>query len=135
MQCDPPPGPAIRAYTRRLFISMTIYAAVLIAVIKLFQQPHPPTGLVAMLLATFPAFPIIGVFWAIARLIVETTDEYQRLLFVKQILIATALTLSIATVWGFLENFGQVPHAEAFYVSILWFAMLGVGALVARWRA
>ena len=44
-------------------------------------------------------------------------------------------TLSIVTIWGFLENFDQVPHAPGFYVAVLWFAMLGVGGVVTRFRA
>ena len=135
MTCNPPMGKAMRAYLRRLLIMMTIYVVLLVGVITLFQRPEPPTGALATVLAILPALPILGVFWAVGRLIVETDDEYQRMLFVKQTLIATALTLSIATVWGFLENFGQLPHAQSFYVAVLWFAMLGVGGFIARWRA
>lgn len=134
MRCEPY-SRALRAYFIRLTVSMLIYFVVLWAVITLFQRPDPPSGLGGALLAMLPAFPIMGAFWAIGRLVVETNDEYQRMLLVKQILIGTALTLSIATVWGFLENFDQVPHLPAFHVAVLWFAMFGVGGAIARLRA
>jgi hypothetical protein len=135
MNCGAPLTRPIRAYMRRLFIMLAVYLVLLFAVIMIFQRPQPPTGMLAVAVAALPALPIIGMFWTIARLLIETDDEYQRMLFAKQILIATALTLSIATIWGFLENFGQAPHVPAFYASILWFAMLAVGGALARWRA
>ena len=127
--------PSMRAYTRRVIILMLLYVGFILGTVTLFRTDNPPTGALAVFLAILPALPIIGVIWAIGRLIVETTDEYQRMLFVKQVLIATGLTLAIATVWGFLENFDQVGHLPGFYVAILWFAMSGVGGAIARWRA
>ncbi|MGI8931984.1 MAG: hypothetical protein ACR2FK_06375, partial [Sphingomicrobium sp.] len=73
---------------------------------------------------------VLGVFWAVGRLLVEETDEYLRMLLVRQTLVATAFALSIATVWGFLEKAELVPHVDAFYIPVLWFAGLGVGSLV-----
>jgi len=127
-------GPG-RAYTIRIIGFMTLYGLLLVGTILLFRRPNPPTGLLAIGLAALPALPIIGVFWTIGRLIVETDDEYQRLLLVKQVLVGTALTLSIATVWGFLENFEQVRHAEPFHFAVLWLAMFGLGGAIVRIRA
>ena len=42
--------------------------------------------------------------------------------------VATGFTLSVVTIWGFLENFGLVSHVDAFYIAVLWFFGLGVGA-------
>jgi len=72
------------------------------------------------------------VFWAIGHLLVEETDEYLRTLLVRQMLIATGLTMVVATIYGFLENYGLVPHVDAFYLTILFFAGLGIGAVVNR---
>jgi hypothetical protein len=108
---------------------------VLVGALMVMEQPWAPDGAGAWLLAALPALPVLGMIWAIFRLIVETDDEYQRFLFVKQILIATALTLAIATVWGFLEDFGMAPHAPAYWATVLWFAMIGVGGCIARRKA
>lgn len=43
--------------------------------------------------------------------------------------------LLYATIWGFLENFDLVTHVPGYHVTVLWFAMIGVGGAIARWRA
>jgi hypothetical protein len=54
------------------------------------------------------------------------------MLLVRQTLVATGFALSVATVWGFLENFELVAHVDAFYIAILWFLGLGLGSLYNR---
>ena len=51
------------------------------------------------------------------------------MLMVRQTLWATGFALSVATIWGFLENFDLVGHVDAYYVAVLWFVGLGLGAL------
>jgi len=85
---------------------------------------------VAFVVAVLPALPIIGIFGAIGRYLVEEQDEYVRMLMVRQILWASGLTLSFATVWGFLDNFGLVGHADGYWLIALWFAGLGLGGMV-----
>src|SRR3954471_12929511 len=90
------------------------------------------TGPLAWVLALLPGLSVAGFFWAIGRLLIEEKDEYLRMLLVRQVLVATAFCLSLTTAWGFLENFGLVHHVDAYWVAILWFFGLGVGALVNR---
>jgi len=130
------PMPAyMRRYTFRILGFGLLYVIVLMGAIMVMKQPWAPRGIPAYGLAILPALPVIGMIWTIFRLVVETKDEYQRFLFVKQILIATGLTLAIATIWGFLENFDLVAHVPGYHVTVLWFAMIGVGGAIARWRA
>lgn len=130
------PMPAyMRRYTIRIIGFGLVYVAFLFGAILSMKQPWAPQGPLAYLLAVLPALPVVGMIWTIGRLIVETDDEYQRYLFVKQTLIATGLTLAIATIWGFLENFDLAPHVPGYHVTVLWFAMIGVGGCIARWRA
>jgi hypothetical protein len=119
----------------RYTVSLACFLAAFSAALVLFNRPVSPNGAIAILLASSPALGLIGAFGAIGRLIVDIRDEYQRMLFVKQILIATVITLSVATIWGFLERFGQAPRVPAFSIAILWFAMLGIGGAIARFRA
>ena len=49
-----------------------------------------------------------------------------------RVLVATGFALSLATAWGFLEQFDLVAHIPAYYWAIIWFAGLGVGALYNR---
>jgi hypothetical protein len=124
-------SPAHRRYVIRLAVAMTLYILFLFIAGRLVGS-GTVRGVGAYLLAMLPGLAIVGVFWAVGRLIVEETDEYQRMLFVRQTLVATGFALSLATVWGFLENFGLVGHVDAFYVAILWFAGLGVGGVYNR---
>jgi hypothetical protein len=128
-------SPAMRAYLIRMTVLMLLYLAAIVLAVSWFRGESPPQGATAVLVAILPGLPILGVFWAIGRLLVETTDEYQRMLFVKQVLIATGLTMSIVTIWGFLQNFDQAPVVPGFYAVVVWFAMFGVGGAIARFRA
>ena len=66
----------------------------------------------AYALAIAPALPIIGVFWAVMRLLVEEPDEFMRMLLVRQCLVATGFCLTIITIWEFLQNFDLVAARQ-----------------------
>lgn len=123
---------AQRRYAIRLFALMSLYLGFLIIAERFLDRAQPVTGVLAYVLGILPALPVIGVFWAVGRLLVETNDEYQRLLLVRQTLVATALAMTAATGWGFLENYELVPHIAAFYWAIIWFGGLGAGSLFNR---
>jgi len=120
-----------RRYLIRLAVAMLGYMASLFLAVRLIRDGHL-SGLLAWLVATLPGVFVAGVFWSIGKLIIEEQDEYQRMLLVRQVLVATGFTLTIVTIYGFLENFGLVAHIDAFYVAILWFIGLGVGSAVNR---
>ena len=124
-------NPAFRRYNYRVLVLMIAYAVLLMSTIYLFKH-RMLDGPLAFVAAVLPALPIIGMLASIGAYLVEETDEYLRMLMVRQTLWASAFSLSIATVWGFLENFGQVEHVESYVVAVLWFAGLGLGALVNR---
>ena len=81
-------------------------------------------------IAILPALPIIGIFVAMGRYLVEENDEFVRMLMIRQTLWASGFALSAATVWGFLENFDLVGHVDGYYIVIAWFAGLGIGGLM-----
>jgi uncharacterized membrane protein YcfT len=120
-------GWAQRRYLIRLGISMGAYIVTLALALRLVGS-GTVTGPPAIALALLPGISVAGVFWAIGRLLVEESDEYLRMLLVRQTLVATGFTLTLTTMWGFLENFDLVSHVDAFYITVLWFAGLGVGS-------
>src|SRR6476469_1451422 len=131
--------PAFRRYTWSVMLLMAGYALTLVGV-NIYFDNNSPTGPLAYAAAVLPALPIVGVFIVIGRLLVELrSDEYVRMLMVRQTLVATGFALSVSTVWGFLESFHLAPHIEAYYFAVLWFAGLGVGgcanAVLERGRA
>ena len=120
---------ASKRYLKGTLLTMTGYVLILLAVTTYFRNSHP-TGPIAYIAAALPALPIVAVFWLIGRYMIEEQDEYLRMLLVRQSLVATAFAMTIATIWGFLENFDLVAHVDAYYVAILWFAGLGLGTCV-----
>jgi len=125
----------MRRYTIRMLAFGAAYAVTLVGAIMIMKQPWAPTGVPLYLLAVLPALPVIGMIWTIMRLAVETEDEYQRHLFGRQVLVATGLTLSLATIWGFLEDSDLVAVLPSYHVTVVWLAMFGIAGCFVRWRA
>ena len=124
-------SPATRRYNHRVILLSLVYALSLLGAVYGFKH-HLFAGPVAWGVALLPALSIIGIFAAIGLYLVEETDEYLRVLMVRQTLWASGFALSIATVWGFLESFELVQHIESYYVAVLWFGGLGLGACANR---
>jgi len=127
-------NPAMRPYFQRLAVLMLAYALILVGGKTLMQLPVPPVEPVVIGLALLTALPICGVFWAIFRLLSEIDDEYQRMLLAKQVLLATAVTLCVSTVWQFLKVYDLLIEGPQWFGAI-WLAMFGLAAPIVRWRA
>ncbi len=124
-------GAAQRRYVKRVMVFTSIYLLAFAVQTLLLRDSSPPIALRAIL-GVLPALAVIGIFWAIGRLIVEETDEFLRMLVVRQALIATAFALSVATLWGFLEAADVVVHVDAYWVAVLWLFGQFVGAVANR---
>ena len=114
-------------YNKRVIALSLVYAIALLGAVYGFKH-HLLGGPIAYVAAILPALPIIGIFGMIGLYLVEEQDEYVRMLMVRQTLWASGFALSIATIWGFLESFDLVQHVESYYVAVLWFGGLGLGA-------
>ena len=120
-------SPAIKSYNRRVVWLSLFYALFLFGAVYAFNH-HLLNGVAGYIAAVLPALPIIGIFAAIGRYLVEEQDEYVRMLMVRQSLWASGFALSVATIWGFLESFDLVSHIDAYYIAVLWFGGLGLGS-------
>lgn len=89
-------------------------------------------GPLIWLFALMPGLAMIGMFYAYGRLIIEQKDEFIRMLIIRQLVIATGIALSFATLWGSLEHFGLVEHIYPYFVAIVWFVGFAFGGLVNR---
>ena len=127
----PARNPAQRRYNYRVLGLSLAYAGALIGVSFVFRD-DPPTGPVAWALALLPALPLVGIFLAMGRYLVEESDEYLRSVVVRQSLIATGFMLIVTTCWGFLQSFDQVPRVDFYWAAIVWFAGLGLGGCANR---
>ena len=124
-------NPAQRRYNARVLGLSLAYAGALIGVSLVFRNSQP-AGPAAWALALLPALPLVGIFVAMGRYLVEEGDEYLRSIVVRQSLVASGFMLIVTTCWGFLQSFGQLPHADFYWAAILWFGGLGVGSCVNR---
>jgi hypothetical protein len=116
-------------YVVRLAVLMAIYLISLFAAVTAFKT-YSFLGVFGWILAVLPALPIIGIFWAAMRLLIEEPDEFIKLLLVRQFLVATGFCLTVMTIWEFLQNFELVaPGNHGFGAAMFWFMGLGVGAL------
>ena len=122
---------AWKRYNWRMIWLWLLYAAFLLIALYTFKH-RLLGGPAAYFVAILPAIPIIGVFGTVGRYLVEEQDEYRRMLMVRQTLWASGFALSIATVWGFLESFALVEHVDAYYLAVVWFFGLGIGAIMNR---
>lgn len=119
---------ATRRYLGRMALVMAFY------LITLFLAEHMidyrgVTGIYAALLASLPGLSFAGVIWIFGGLIAEETDEFYRMLYIRQGLIATGISFTLAAIWGFLETYRVVEHVAAFWWPTLWCVGLGVGAV------
>jgi hypothetical protein len=120
---------AWKRYNWRVIWLSLLYAAFLLPAVYGFKH-HLILGAGAWLVAILPAIPIIGIFAAMGRYLVEEQDEYVRMLMVRQMLWAMGFTLSVATIWGFLDNFGLVSHVDGYWIVVVWYFGQSIGAIV-----
>ncbi|MEO7568036.1 MAG: hypothetical protein ABIT16_00010 [Croceibacterium sp.] len=126
-----PKNPAQRRYLRRMSIATVVYVASLLGAKYLIEHALV-SGPLVWPLAVVPGLAAAGILYAVGMLIVEQADEFQRMLLVRQVLVATGFAISLATVWGFLEMFLLVPHVEAFWILGLWCFGLFIGGVSNR---
>lgn len=112
-------NPAARRYARRIAGLMTVYVVSLFAASHLIENVGVARPL-AYALALVPGLATAGLFWAVGKFISENSDEFLRMLLVRQQLIACGFAFAVACVWGFLEEFALAPHVSAFWIVVLW---------------
>lgn len=122
-----------RRYLKRFIPTMILYVVLVLAAsygFKLFSLSGP----LAWALAVAPALPILGVIGIMGLYIKEETDEFQRNILIEAMLWALGLTLSVTTVWGFLEIYVDAPSFPAFWAFPLFCAVMGLSQPVIRAR-
>ena len=122
---------AQRRYVWRVGIAMTAFLATLFLA-DYWVDDRGLTGAPAAVLALLPGICAASVFWAIGRFFLDQDDEYQRMLLVRQLLIASGIAMSALTTWGYLADFGIVAPPGGFYPLSIFFVGLGIGAIFNR---
>ena len=118
-------SPALKRYNTRLRTLLAIYVVALLAVVWTFKH-LPPQGALRYGLAIAPAVPLVGMIWAMGRYIAEETDEFKRLVTIQSLLWATGLTLSFATIWGFVEDFTGYGRMPLWWMFLIFLFLMGL---------
>lgn len=124
--------PPMRRYLLRFGVSMTAYVILLVTAVSLGRQglADGPWG---YLIALAPSVGVLGAIASIGFYLAEETDEFARTTLIHSLLWGTAGTLSVATVWGFLETFDKAPHVPTWATVPVFAVFMGLAqALIAR---
>ena len=124
-------SPAMGRYNRRMLAASAVYVVGLFGAILAHDNLALNTAL-AFLIALAPSIGVLMMVAAMGRLIVEETDEYLRYRYVRSSLFGLGILLTLATVWGFFEQFGLVPHAPSWMAVPVFAVGLGI-AQCGRW--
>ncbi|WP_184003365.1 hypothetical protein [Stakelama sediminis] len=108
---------------------MLLYLVVLFAVKRLLPLDDMQ-GPLLWIAAALPGIPVAAVFFLIVRYIVELRDEYRRLLEVRKTLVATGVTMTIASIWGTMELLAHASHLPTLYIPVIWYLAQGIGEFV-----
>ncbi len=125
--------PEARRYVRRIWIAAAIYVSPLALKIVLPATVSAHAWAKIPLLV-LPMLGMLGFFYAMQRLVVELSDEYQRQIMVEVYQLATWLVLACATVIGFLQIDELVGSISLIVVPLLWFASFGIASVWVRAR-
>ena len=127
--------PAQRRYVIRMWVAAGLCILFAVAAAFSFRFGHPH-GIVAYSLAVLPALPIIGALIGTGVYLDEEKDEFQRNVLIQSLLGGMGATLSMTTVWGYLEDFAQVRHMDLVWVyPVFWFfAAIAYPVVKTRYR-
>ena len=124
-------NPAYRRYLQRMAVAAVLYVAAIFVAVKVLHHNTAVSPL-TVALALLPGLAVLMMLYAIGRLLTELEDEYLRMLEIRKALVATAVALAVASVWGLLEMLTAVPKLEVFWIFPIWCMGLLVGAIVNR---
>jgi hypothetical protein len=124
--------PPMRRYLLRFGVSMSAYTILLVTAVSLGRQGLA-VGPWGYLIALAPSVGVLGAIASVGFYLAEETDEFYRTTLIHSLLWGAAGTLSVATIWGFLEIFDKAPHAPTWAAVPVFAVFMGVAqALIAR---
>jgi hypothetical protein len=126
---------AQRRYVVRMWVAAALCILFSVVTALEFKRGHP-TGVLTYLMAILPALPIIGALVGTGIYLLEEADEFQRNLLIQSLLGGMGAILSVATVWGNLEDFAHAPHLDLIWVYPMFWVFVGLsyGVVTLRYR-
>ncbi len=111
---------AEKNYERRLIWAMLVYVVVVIVTTWAVRHGHV-SGWALYVVAVIPCLPVLRLIHVLALYLHEETDEFQRLLAVRAILLGGAAMLVVSAFSDFLRSFANVGALSPFMMfSVFW---------------
>jgi len=132
MFCSPR-NPAMKRYFVRFTATMVLYAVALVLSVLAFVHLRP-AGFVAYILAILPALFIVAQMVTFALYLAEEKDEFVRNLQIQSMLWGIGATLSVTTIWGFLQSFVHLHPLDPILVYPMFCALSGVSYALVSMR-
>jgi hypothetical protein len=123
--------PAARRFFRNHIVLTVLYIGMVALASQVIPDNAAPTPMV-VLFALLPGLVVMGWIWNMGSLLLTMEDEYLRMLEVRKMLWASAITLSISGGWGLIELFATVPRLPVFFIFPIWCGALAVGQVINR---
>jgi hypothetical protein len=114
---------ANRRYLLRTGVFMTGYVLINVAAIFGAFDDIGRTG--GLILGLAVAAPVAGQIWATLALMADS-DEFVRALTAKRFVIASGLAMALFCAWGFMESYGDAPHAPGWLIYPLFWSLFGL---------
>lgn len=111
-------------YSKGIIVYCLFYAIALIASIYAIKHFNPPIY-IKLALAILTSLPIGGTILVFLKFIRES-DEFIRAKVTEAFIKATGLTLFMATLWGFAENYSVVSHLDYYLIYPIFWACFGL---------
>jgi hypothetical protein len=115
--CQPVKNPADLKYRRRCQRAASLC---LVAYLFCFYHLRPATGPLSLIVSGIAGAFYFGLFVSLGLMVVRKFDEFQRILLAQSFIWATVITMSITTIWGFIElgSHGAVPRLPIVFLPI-----------------
>jgi hypothetical protein len=124
---------AFKRYQRRVQAAMAVYVVVTLS--AAWAVKHGALiGWQLYLCSVLPALPVIAVIVAMARYLSEETDEYQRLVVMRSLLMGTAALLGTVVVSDFLRSFANIDPFPPFTCFVVFALTFGITNVVQKMR-
>jgi hypothetical protein len=119
---------AVRSFWRRFVLSASFMfgSFCLLAFAQMVGKWGPDAEYV---IAILPNIGFLGMIWAVHQYLLDETDEYLRTRAIRQVLIASFVTLTVSMIWATLATAKVLGNGYTGMVLLIWFAGLGVGRL------
>lgn len=122
-----------KRYQRRVFLTVAVYLALLFGAVFLAKHVHVQ-GALLYVVAMVPAVPIIVVLGWMGLYLQEETDEYQRMITIRALLVGTAALMGVIAVSDFLQAIAKRPALPPFVCFLVFFLAFAIAQGVQKMR-